>query len=162
MLSTLLANVSPDNDSKENVKVWRTICLEILLQLMTTWLQVPMLDIDDSKGTTVVEKDDSNSNVVGDSNVSPDNDSKENSKGMEDDMFGDFATTNDDVATVKEEPMLDIDDSKGTTVVEKDDSKENSKGMEDDMFGDFATTNDDVATVRGNQCWISTIVKGLQ
>ena len=58
---------------------------------------------------------DSNSNVVGDSNVSPDNDSKENSKGMEDDMFGDFATTNDDVATVKEEPMLDIDDSKGTT-----------------------------------------------
>ena len=29
-------------------------------------------------------------NVVGDSNVSPDNDSKENSKGMEDDMFGDF------------------------------------------------------------------------
>ena len=50
-----------------------------------------------------------------------DNDSKENSKGMEDDMFGDFATTNDDVTTVKEEPMLDIDDSKGTTVVEKDD-----------------------------------------
>ena len=107
----------------------------------------PMLDIDDSKGTTVVEKDDSNSNVVGDSNVSPDNDSKENSKGMEDDMFGDFATTNDDVVTVKEEPMLDIDDSKGTTVVEKDDSKENSS-MEDDMFGDFATTNDDVATVK--------------
>ena len=123
----------------------------------------PMLDIDDSKGTTVVEKDDSNSNVVGDSNVSPDNDSKENSKGMEDDMFGDFATTNDDVATVKEEPMLDIDDSKVTTVVEKDDSnsnvvgdmnvspdndsKENSKGMEDDMFG-VATTNDDVATVK--------------
>ena len=28
-------------------------------------------------------------------------------------MFGDFATTNDDVTTVKEEPMLDIDDSKG-------------------------------------------------
>ena len=84
--------------------------------------------------TTVVEKDDSNSNVVGDSNVSPDNDPKENSKGMEDDMFGDFATTNDDVATVKEEPMLDTDDSKGTAVVEKDDSKENSKGMEDDMF----------------------------
>ena len=108
-----------------------------------------MLDIDDSKGTTVVEKDDSNFNVVGDSNVSPDNDSKENSKGMEDDMFGDFATTNDDVATVKEEPMLDIDDSKGTTVVpEKDDSKENSKGMEDDMFGDFATTNDDMTTVK--------------
>ena len=44
--------------------------------------------------------------------------------------------------------MLDIDDSKGTTVVEKDDSKENSKGMENDMFGDFATTNDDVATVK--------------
>ena len=109
------------------------------------------MDIDDSKGTTVVEKDDSNSNVVGDSNVSPDNDSKENSKGMEDDMFGDFATTNDDVATVKEEPMLDIDDSKlkrELAVVEKDDSKENSKGMEDDMFGDFATTNDDVATVK--------------
>ena len=72
-----------------------------------------------------LEKDDSNSNVVGDSNVSPDNDSKENSKGMEDDMFGDFATTNDDVATVKEEPMLDIDDSKEATVVEKDDSNSN-------------------------------------
>ena len=78
---------------------------------------------------------------------------KKNSKGMEDDMFGDFATTNDDVTTVKEDPMLDIDDSKATTVVEKDDSnsnvvgdsnvspdndsKENSKGMEDDMFGDL-------------------------
>ena len=58
--------------------------------------------------------------------------------------------------------MLDTDDSKGTTEVEKDDSKENSKGMEDDMFGDFATTNDDVATVKENQCWIPTIVKGLQ
>ena len=91
-----------------------------------------MLGIDDSKGTTVVEKDDSNSNVVGDSNVSPDNDSKENSKGMEDDMFGDFATTNDDVATVKEEPMLGIDDSKGTTVVEKDDSNSNVVG--DSMY----------------------------
>ena len=80
-------------------------------------------------------------------------------------MFGDFATTNDDVATVKEEPMLDIDDSKEATVVEKDDSninvvgdsniapdndsKDNSKGMEDDMFGDFATTNDDMTTVKG-------------
>ena len=95
---------------KKIVKVWRTICLEILLQLMTTVKED--VDIDDSKRTTVVEKDDSNSNVVGDMNVSPDNDSKENSKIMEDDMFGDFATTNDDVATVKEEPMLDIDDSK--------------------------------------------------
>ena len=81
------------------VKVWRTICLEILLQLMTNDHGKgggPMLDIDDSKEATVVEKDDSNSNVVGDSNISPDNDSKDNSKGMEDDMFGDFATTNDD------------------------------------------------------------------
>ena len=81
----------------------------ILLQLMTTLIvkEEPMLDIDDSKGTSnIVEKDDS----------------KDNSKGMEDDMFGDFATTNDDVTTVKEEPMLDIDDSKRTTVVEKDDS----------------------------------------
>ena len=61
-------------------------------------------DIDDSKEistTTVVEKDDSNINVVSDSNISPDNDSKDNSKGMEDDMFGDFATTNDDMTTVK-------------------------------------------------------------
>ena len=37
-------------------------------------------------------------------------------------MFGDFATTNDDMTTVKEDPMLDIDDSKEATVVEKDDS----------------------------------------
>ena len=59
-----------------------------------------MLDIDDSKEATVVEKDDSNSNVVGDSNIAPDNDSKDNSKGMEDDMFGDFATTNDDMTNV--------------------------------------------------------------
>ena len=62
--------------------------------------------------------------------------------------LGGFATTNDDVVTVKEDQMLDTDDSKGTTVVGKGDSKENSKGMEDDMFGDFATTNDDVATVK--------------
>ena len=59
--------------------------------------------------------------------IATDNDSKDNSKGMEDDMFGDFATTNDDVdTTIKEEPMLDIDDSKATLLVEKD-SKDNSK-----------------------------------
>ena len=62
---------------------------------------------------------------IDDSNIASDNDSKDNSKGMEDDMFGDFATTNDDVATAKEEPMLDIDDSKEATVVEKDDSNNN-------------------------------------